>query len=230
MNKKADKTVNELYGGIRNQYNDARANGYRLHAYFLREQKIIISTLNTNPGVVLDIGCGSGLMAQPLIDKAALLLGLDFNEQACKTARSNSLNIIRGNAFSMPLETESVDNAYCCQFLNQQSHDDMMLLLSESHRILMPNGKIILIWRNGEAVIHKIAHTFYKFFDLLAGRPSFPMINHSMTSVEDYAHSVGFGTVRKEAIFPLLNWRTNKITNLASKFIGASFFLVLKRN
>lgn len=230
MKNVADKSVNELYGGIRNRYNDARANGYRLHTYFLREQEIILSTLDHNPGIVIDIGCGSGLMAIPLISKSKLLLGIDFNEQACKTAKKNSLTTIRGNAFSMPLDTQCINSAYCCQFLNQQSHNDMKLLLSESYRVLLPNGKLILIWRNGEALIHKVAHLLFSLLDKAAGRPSFPMVNHSLSSVEDFAKKTGFATTRKQAIFPLLRWHSDNINGFLAKIIGASFILVLKRN
>jgi ubiquinone/menaquinone biosynthesis C-methylase UbiE len=230
MKKIADKNVNKLYGGIRRRYSDARANGYRFHKYFLREQEIIISTLTQNePGIVLDIGCGSGLMALPLLNKSTLLLGLDFNEEACKAAYYNDLKTIRGNAFSLPFKKESINNVYCCQFLNQQSHENMILLLFEVYKTLSPKGKLIIIWRNGEALIHRIAHRLFMLYDLIMRQPSFPVINHPIAEVERNAHEIGFETVTKEVIFPLLRWRSNKINSLLSKLIGASFFLVLER-
>lgn len=229
MKKSADKNVNKLYGGIRNRYDDARANGYRLHSYFLREQEILLATLGDSPDIVLDIGSGSGLMAVPLLDKATLLLGLDFNEHACIEAKSNGLNVIRGNAFSIPLNNNSINNIYCCQFLNQQSHENTKTLLLECKRILLPDGKMILIWRNGEALIHQTAHALFKFWDKIIGRPSFPMVNHSISDIEEYSHSIGFRTVNKETIFPLLRWRSDKNNSILSKIIGASFFLVLER-
>jgi len=226
----ADKSVDDLYKGIRNRYADARANGYRLHTYFLREQDVILSALSETPGVVLDIACGSGLMAMPLHDKAELLIGLDFNEQACASAKSNFLNTIRGNAFSLPLNNNSINNAFCCQFLNQQSDENMRLLLSESYRILMPGGKMILIWRNGEAIIHRVAHLLFRLYDRLTGQPSFPVINHPMSDVETYAKSVGFETIRKEVMLPLLRWHTDKVHSFLAKIIGASCFIILKRH
>jgi ubiquinone/menaquinone biosynthesis C-methylase UbiE len=230
MKNKADKSVNELYGGIRTQYNDARANGYRLHTYFLKEQEIIVSSLNKETGIILDVGCGSGLMGVPLLNQAKLLIGLDFNEQACLTAKYNSLAVIRGDAFNIPFKDRTINNAYCCQFLNQQSSDNMKLLLSECHRILIPGGQMILIWRNGEALIHKVAHAIFKLSDLISDRPSFPMVNHSISEVEDYATSLGFEISKKETIFPLIRWQSHKFDSLLSRVIGASFFLVLKRN
>ena len=228
MKLNADKSVNKLYGEIRTRYNDARANGYRLHTYFLREQEIIISELSNNTGITLDIACGSGLMTLPLKDKAELLLGLDFNEQACISAKCNSLNVIRGDAFSLPIGNESIDNALCCQFFNQQPSENLRKVLSESYRILAPGGKMILIWRNGEAMIHKLAHRLFKLYDHLSKQPSFPVVDHSIDEVENYAHKVGFETIRKEVIFPLLRWHTDKTNGLAAKLMGASNFLVLK--
>lgn len=230
MENSANKSVDKLYGSIRNRYNDARANGYRFHTYFLREQEIIISALTKGePGVILDIGCGSGLMAIPLKDKAKLLIGLDFNEEACKSAKLNSLDTIRGNAFSLPLKSNSINNAYCCQFLNQQPQKNMELLLMECYRVLVDGGKLIIIWRNGKAVIHRSAHIFFKFYDLLSGQPSFPVVDHSISEIECFAHSIGFVTSKKQTIFPLLRWHTDKTDSMMSKLIGASCFLVLER-
>ena len=230
MKKSADKNVNKLYGGIRERYSDARANGYRLHSYFLREQEILTSEIGDSPGVVLDIGSGSGLMAIPILNKASFILGLEFNEEACQEAKFNGLAAIRGNAFLTPLASESINNIYCCQFLNQQAHENSKLLLSECHRILLPQGKLVLIWRNGEALIHRAAHALFKLWDKIIGRPSFPMVNHSISDIESFAHSIGFKTEKKETIFPLLRWRSNKTNSLYSRIIGASYFLVLKRN
>lgn len=230
MKHSADKSVDKLYGEIRNRYDDARANGYRLHTYFLREQEIIVSAItDSDPGIVLDIACGSGLMGKPLKNKSRLLIGLDFNELACAAAKSNSLDAIRGDAFSLPLQSKSINNAYCCQFLNQQSHEKMKLLLEESFRVLVDGGKLIIIWRNGKALIHCGAHMLFKLYDFLSDQPTFPVINHSISDVESYAHSIGFITSRKQTIFPLLRWRTNKINSVMSKLIGASCFLVLER-
>lgn len=229
MKKVADKSVNELYGGIRSKYGDARANGYRLHKYFLREQEIVLSEFkDINANYILDIGCGSGLMTQPLINKARLLIGLDFNEDACNFAKSNQLNVIRGNAFSMPLATNSIHSACCCQFLNQQSNENMKSLVKESYRILAKGGKIIIIWRNGEALIHRLAHILFKLYDLITNQPTFPVINHSIDDVESFAHSVGFKTAQKQTIFPLIRWRTTKTNSILSRLIGTSNFLVLE--
>ena len=230
MKQTADKSVNALYKDIRNRYDDARANGYRLHRYFLKEQEIIISTLPKDPKYILDIGCGSGLMAFPLVGKTELLIGLDFNQQACITAKNILPNVIQGNAFKLPLNSNSINNAYCCQFLNQQSNENMKLLLSESYRVLSPNGSLILIWRNGDAVIHQVCHAFFKLYDRFNRQIPFPVIKHPIYSVENYAHSLGFKTMSKESIFPLLCWRTTHINSILSKLIGASYFLVLRKS
>ena len=230
MAKRANNDIDGLYEDIRSKYIDARANGYRSHRYFLREQEILLSVIDKNPGTVLDLACGSGLMVLPLLDNADTVIGLDYNVYACVAAKQHGLEVIRGNTFLLPLRNNSIDHTCNCQFLNQQSHDEMKLLLSECYRISNSPGKVILIWRNGNSLIHRIAHIIFKIYDRLCKRSSFPVVNHHITEVENYANLLGFETLIKQTIFPLLGWKSSNLHGILSNLIGASYFLVLKKH
>ena len=69
---RADRETDALYAGMRRRFGARRAeaNGYRYAGYFHREQALLLSLLDADAAVVLDVACGSGLMLEPLRDGA----------------------------------------------------------------------------------------------------------------------------------------------------------------
>ena len=127
----ADEDVDKLYRSVREAYGDSNpmANGYRLQQYFLREQAMLFEQVPDDAGLVVDIACGSGLMIQPLAAPGRTLVGVDYNQDACLAARQNGIDILRGNAFSVPLANACCDLVVNCQFLNQQNTERAKTLL-----------------------------------------------------------------------------------------------------
>jgi ubiquinone/menaquinone biosynthesis C-methylase UbiE len=223
--------MQESYYKLRSIFppDDARSNGYRSHAYFEKEQAILLEQITSSANVFLDVACGTGLMLLPLLKRNSTLFGIDFDDDACIAARNNGVNIIRGNAYSIPIESNSIDYAISCQFLNQQQNEKIQFLLNEIYRILKNGGRLTLIWRNGDALVHKFAAFFYKPIDLLFNNQIFPYFNHSMNEVEVKANQIGFKTCNKETIFPSLGWRSKCTESLMSGIIGASFMLTIEK-
>ncbi len=229
--KQADTKVNELYGTMRNRYGDInpKANGYRLKRYFLKEQEMILSEISDNHKILVDLACGSGLMLNPLINTDRLIVGIDFNKTACLDAKSNKLNIIRGDVFSIPLADSSVDEVINCQFLNQQPNDKAEYFLNEIYRVLKPGGRLIMIWRNDRALIHKWAVFIYRYIDMLTGRPEFPYYDNYVSDLADYSDKIGFSVVRQLLTFPLFNWKFYDLDTIGAKIFGASCFLTIEK-
>ena len=231
MKKQISKTsTDKLYVKLQQHYQDsALVNGYRLHTYFLREQELILKLLGRKPGSILDIACGSGLMLIPLVENGQTVVGLDFNKTACQSAKNNLNHIIRGDAFALPIENNSFNAAISCQFLNQQLPEDVPKFIQECYRILKPQGKLVIIWRNGSALIHQLAHAVYTIADRLMKRPNFPVFNHSIEQLNSYAKQSGFKIVEQRVSFPLFRWQSKKLDSLVAKMIGASHVLVLEK-
>lgn len=228
----ADREVDQMYRPLRDRYgpDNARANGYRYHGYFLREQELLLAALERPArGTIVDIACGSGLMLRPLCGGDCQVVGVDFNDDACRDARDNGLAVIRGDAYSLPLATASVDQAVNCQFLNQQTHANAGRFLEEAARSLRPGGRLVIVWRNGDALIHKIAHAVYRVLDRLAGRPAYPCVDHDIAEIEARSVALGLDVVARRVTFPPLRWQTAKTTSLAARLIGASYLLVLRK-
>jgi len=221
----------DSYYKLRSNYNpnDARSNGYRSHEYFEKEQSILLGELDNPSGVLLDIACGSGLMLLPLLKRDVDIIGVDFDMHACIAAKNNSIACIQGDVYLLPINSETIDAAISCQFLNQQEKNNVFPLLEEVYRVLKKGKKITIIWRNGDALIHQLATHLYKIIALIFKSQTFPYFNHSMLEVESHAKNIGFNICNKEVIFPTISWRSKNTNGIASKLIGASFMLTIEK-
>ncbi len=223
--------MQESYYKLRSNFppDDARSNGYRSHAYFEKEQSILMEEISDSANFFLDIACGTGLMLLPLLKKNLTVFGIDFDNDACIAARDNGIEIIRGNAYLIPIESDSIDYAISCQFLNQQPDNKIQPLLNEIYRVLKKGGRLTLIWRNGDALVHRVATLIYKPIDIVLRNQVFSYFNHSIIQVEKEANKIGFRTCNKESMFPSIKWRSKNTESFMSKIIGASFLLTIEK-
>jgi SAM-dependent methyltransferase len=222
----------DSYYKLRSNYNpnDARSNGYRSHGYFKKEQAILLKEMDILSGTLLDIACGSGLMLLPLLKENIDIVGVDYDLNACIAAKNNSLASIQGDVYLLPVKPGTIDYAISCQFLNQQEKNHVLPLLEEIYRVLKDGKRATLIWRNGDALIHRLATYLYGFISFLCNSQTFPYFNHPMFEVESHAKNIGFKICNKEVIFPTLSWRSKNTNGLASKIIGASFMLTIEKS
>lgn len=227
----ADRSTDQSYENLRKRFGNTKsgANGYRLEQYFLKEQQMVLSEISDENRIIVDLACGSGLMLAPLKNSEQLIVGIDFNETACMDAKSNELNIVRGDVFSIPLANASIDKVINCQFLNQQPSDKAEHLLDEIYRILKPGGRLIMVWRNDRALIHKFAVFIYQYIDRFTGRPEFPYYDNNISDLIKYSNEVGFTVVRRFLTFPLFNLKFHNINSLGAKILGASCFIVIEK-
>jgi SAM-dependent methyltransferase len=137
---------------------------------------------------------------------------------------------VQGDAFKLPFKKDSFDAVINCQFLNQQKPEDITRFLEECYAVLKPYGRLILIWRNGSALIHKAAHAAYTILDKITNNPSFPVFDHPLPEITRQASSIGFETQTQFVTFPLLNWKSDRLNSFSAKVIGASAVLVLQKN
>jgi len=228
----ADKETDQLYRNLRTRHGDrdSGANGYRLQSYFLREQELILAEIG-EAGNVVDLACGSGLMVKPLVlaNDGRQILGVDFNKVACRDAKSNRLKIIRGDVYSLPLAGNSVDRIINSQFLNQQSPEKARHFIREVYRVLKPGGRLVMVWRNDRAYIHKLAVIIYRYIDRFTGRPEFPYYDNDIEDLSRFGQELGFTEIKKILTFPLFRWKFDRPDSIPGRLFGASCFLVLEK-
>jgi SAM-dependent methyltransferase len=228
----ADRRVDGLYAELRGRYGGAnpRANGYVYEGYFLGEQALLFELLDENAPVLVDVACGSGLMVRPLIKRRHQVLGIDFNRDACMAARANGLEVVRGDAFRLPLADAAVDEIVTCQFFNQQRPEAVARFITECARVLSDNGQVVMVWRNGSAWVHRFALLVFGTLDRWRGAPAFPYENHGFAEIDAYAGAAGLRVVARYVSFPPLRWRSSAVTSFAARMIGASNICVLKKS
>ena len=107
---------------------------------------------------VLDIACGTGIVARTAarrLSDGANVVGLDLSAAMLDVARSaaKAEGVVaewrEGSAAKLPLADATFDVAFCQQGL--QFFSDLPTALREMHRILAPNGRLVLsVWREIE--------------------------------------------------------------------------------
>ena len=123
-----------------------------LHAFNFIRIKFIKETLNKSAVdnlknlKILDIGCGGGILSEPLARLGAKVTGVDENEKAIKVAinhaKKNKLNIkykkINFNQINL---NEKFDVILCMEVLEHVENVEM--LISKVNKLLKPKGKFI---------------------------------------------------------------------------------------
>lgn len=96
---------------------------------------------------VLDLGCGGGLLSEPLTHSGAHVTGIDISENALREARDHalagglSIDYIRSPAEELPFAGESFDTVVAFDVLEHVF--DLGRTISEVSRVLKPGGRLI---------------------------------------------------------------------------------------
>jgi ubiquinone/menaquinone biosynthesis C-methylase UbiE len=230
----ADIKTDALYKSVRTTYGQkrAKANGYRAQFFFRLEQRTVLEHLHKNQAPIVDIACGSGLMLEPLMahGKGAInIYGLDYNNDACIAAQSNQLTTIRGDAFKLPFPADTIGQFVNCQFLNQQTPENARLFVGQLAKALQPGGRAIILWRHGNSLLHRVAHSIFLLLDRLKKAPKFPQYIHSMEQVKLYAQEAGLGVLKESITLPVSYPRSVPSRHWFGDVLGASFMLVLSK-
>ena len=109
-------------------------------------------------GTILDIGCGSALVADRVADLDATYIGLDFPAHHIAYARKRFLDadqrlrtaFVRGDAEGMPLRSASVDTVVFSEVIEHLLRPE--LAVWEIARVLRPGGVLLMTTNNASEV------------------------------------------------------------------------------
>lgn len=104
------------------------------------------------PGVVLDVGCGTGTFTVQLAeaDPMVQVLGIDGDEAVLALAAQKAsrfgerVRFSKGLAGSLPIEDASVDVVIASLLLHHLSPAAKLEALRETHRVLIPAGRLVI--------------------------------------------------------------------------------------
>ena len=96
---------------------------------------------------ILDVCCGPGRHAAPLVARGYCVLGLDLDDTVLRNARDRapSASFIRGDMRQLPLASSSMDAVLCMwQSFGYFDADTNDAALAEMARVLRPKGRLLL--------------------------------------------------------------------------------------
>lgn len=130
-------------GGWSNLY--AVNNGKTYHFHVRRQR--VLELLPPTLGDVADIGCGPGIMVEPVLARGGRFEGIDLSPEMIRAARQQYRETDRvrfriGNAENLQIPNGSVDQVICMAVIEYLKTPDRVL--SEIARILRPGGIAII--------------------------------------------------------------------------------------
>jgi SAM-dependent methyltransferase len=109
----------------------------------------LLEAARPQPGErVLDVACGTGIVARLAAARGARTVGLDLNEPMIEVARATdpSLEWVTGDAAALPFPDGEFDLVTCQAGL--QFFPDRAAAVAEMRRVLAPHGRLaVLVWR-----------------------------------------------------------------------------------
>jgi ubiquinone/menaquinone biosynthesis C-methylase UbiE len=135
---------------------DGRAAGWEHVArtpVFARFRDAILAAAELGPdAVVVDVGCGTGLVTLPIARRCRAAVGLDaspamlarLHEHARRSGAAN-ISLVRGDMRRLPFPEASVDAVVSCYAFHHLSDDGKELAAAEAFRVLKPGGRMVTV-------------------------------------------------------------------------------------
>ncbi len=106
--------------------------------------------INESSKQYLHAGCGSGGSDQRIALDRPVFHSLDLSFAALtmnkQQVRGTNRRFICGNLFSLPYNSGTMDGIFNFGVMEHFIESDIDKILAEFHRVLKPNGKVILFW------------------------------------------------------------------------------------
>jgi SAM-dependent methyltransferase len=125
------------------------------HDFFVRgKADILIGAmsrfLDPQRALVLDVGCGIGLLHQYLKPKVRAILGVDVSRESVDIARQNdpSIDYRTYDGSHLPYDNGKFDCAYAICVMHHVPPAQWMEFLAEMARVVKPGGVVIIIEHN----------------------------------------------------------------------------------
>ncbi len=92
--------------------------------------------------LLVDLGCGGGLMAPYAVELGYRHVGVDVGVRGLELARAHGVLPVRGSVLEVPLADSCADVVLACEILEHVEDDGAVL--AEAARLLRPGGTLVL--------------------------------------------------------------------------------------
>ncbi|MEU7945203.1 methyltransferase domain-containing protein [Micromonospora taraxaci] len=143
------------------QYDDLagewwRPDGAFAMLHWLAEARAALVPPATRPGAVLvDLGCGAGLLAPHLTGKGYHHIGVDLTRSALVQAAEHGVRVVQGDATAVPLPSGCADVVSAGELLEHVPA--WPRAVAEACRLLRPGGLLVLDTLNDTALARLVA-------------------------------------------------------------------------
>jgi SAM-dependent methyltransferase len=180
----------------RGDYHRELSPDWEFYPTYLAKMEAVRAYLARLPATarVLDAGCGEGVLVEEFHDRLRIE-GLDPNYR--------SAHVTQGSLVELPYADATFDRALCLDVLEHLPFDDQARALAELHRVLAPDGELLV-------TVPNLAHLQSRVHFLLQGR----LIRTANTAkhpgdrpIGEYlelARRAGFTLVDRRGIFPTI--------------------------
>jgi len=93
---------------------------------------------------VLDVGCSSGYLARPLVERGCTVVGIERDQNAAEAARNVCTEVLVGDVevMTFPFESNSFDVILCGDLIEHLREPEQFLV--RVHRHLRAGGRLVL--------------------------------------------------------------------------------------
>ena len=121
---------------------------------FLDESELTAARPYVTGGKVLEVGCGTGLVLEPLSQMADQAFGIDISRGMLSKALARGLKAAQASATDLPFKDNTFDAVVSFKVL---AHiEDIKQTMSECTRVLKPGGHLVLEFYNKNSLRHLV--------------------------------------------------------------------------
>lgn len=182
----------------------------------------IISSLNLNQPVIIEVGCGMGELAS-IIKNSNLsvgkYIGLDGNLERANTTAEQGFDVRIANfEEEIPIEAQFADLVVSLEVIEHIA--DAENFLKEIHKVLKPGGKLVISTPNIGFIVHRL--NFLLSAEIHQEGIHLRFFNRKM--LLKILSNTGFKLIEQKSIMPLWGFNTINARLMGRKreFIGCS--------
>jgi len=157
------KNIKEYYDKYGADYHQERSNTY--YYSFINEIETSVIEEVGQGKKTLEIGCGTGIILKQVSNIASEAWGMDLSSGMLENAKKMGLNVVEGNAVSIPFPDNSFDVVYSFKVLPHVI--EIEKAMTEISRVLKNDGVAVLEFYNPislKGVANKIAGALKKVY------------------------------------------------------------------
>ncbi|MBM2617231.1 methyltransferase domain-containing protein [Actinoplanes sp. LDG1-06] len=138
--------------------------GFELLHWLAEARSRLIPPARTPGAVLVDAGCGGGLMAPHLAGKGYTHVGVDLRGPGLRQAAARGVRAVRGDVTALPLATGSAEVVVAGEILEHVT--DLPGTVAELCRVLAPGGLLVLDTVNDNALSRFVTVTLGELLGL----------------------------------------------------------------